>query len=99
MRTGILHSLAKHFPRLHSIPIPEDINEVVVGLPSATVDQSAAGSCSKADLNAIMVSSEEVKDRLSSLAMTVSKNSFGKLDRDELVREWTDLLNFADISL
>ena len=63
MRTDFQHSLARHFPRLHSIPIPEDINEVVDGPTSATVDQSttSTGTCSKLGLN---IAVEKVKDRL-----------------------------------
>lgn len=89
---------SKTFPRLRSIPIPEDINEVVDGLTSATVDQgtTSTGTCSKLGLN---IAVEEVKDRLGSLALTVSTNSFGRLRHHDLMKEWTGLLNFAAISL
>ena len=37
MKVGAIKSLLGSFPRLLSISLPEDVNEVVVGLPAATI--------------------------------------------------------------
>ena len=74
MRTEILQSISNSYPNLFFIPIPEDINEVVVGLPSAsmTENNSASTRASSLELDSI-----EVKD---ALAKIVTKNSGGKFD-------------------
>ena len=91
-RTEILHSLARHFSDVISIPISEDINEVIIGLPYSDLGcvKDQDGSASKTNIS--LASNQKVKDRLANLAVTVSKNSGGRLNADDLITDWTSLL-------
>ena len=91
MRTKILQSISSSYPNLVSIPIPEDINEVVVGLPTAISDHEVS---TPVPVSATLeFDSIEVKSTLTNLAAVVSKNSGGKFDVESLLKEWTNLLS------
>ena len=83
-KTEILRQLADTFPTLLSIPIPEDINEIIVGLPSTSVESDFA-------------SHQEIKDMLVKFSASVSKNSVSAVKSEDLVKEWTDLISGAKI--
>lgn len=105
MRTEILRSISSTCPTLISIPIPEDINEVVVGLPLATCAAVADNSPTHSDNKVASMSemseplqlleSIEVKNTLAKLAAVVSKNSGGRFDTGDLNKEWASLLSNA----
>ena len=82
----MLRHLSDVFPSLLSIPIPEDINEVIVGLPSTRVESDFA-------------SRQEVKDTLVTFGASVSKNSVSNVKSEDLVKEWTDLLSSTKLVL
>ena len=85
VKSEILHCLAEVFPSLLSIPIPEDINEVLVGLLSKTTVSDFA-SC------------QEVQDVLVRFGASVSKNSVSDaVNSVDLVKEWTSLLSDAKL--
>ena len=100
MRTDILQSISSTYPNLISIPIPEDINEVIVGLPSATVtDNSQTDSNHKAPTPVsatLELDSIEVKNSLAKVASVVSKSSSDRFNTEDLVKEWTSLLSGAN---
>ena len=95
MRTEILRSLANTFPNLLSIPISEDINEIVVGLPSAAIAKDGQAGVNSIDFD--LPSSQGMKDGLTNLAAKVSKSSLGRLNAEDLLTEWTDLLHGAEV--
>ena len=106
MRTEILRSISSTYSTLISIPIPEDINEVVVGLPLATCaavadnspthsDNKVPASVSEMSEPLQLLESIEVKNTLAKLAAVVSKNSGGRFDTGDLNKEWTSLLSNA----
>ena len=99
MRTEILQSISGTYPNLISIPIPEDINEVVVRLPSATVtDNSQTDSNHKVSTpvsSTLELDSADVKNTLAKVASVVSRSSGGKFDTVDLIKEWTSLLSGA----
>ena len=101
MRTEILRSISNTHPNLVSIPIPEDINEVLVGLPSAGVHVAASRTdheVSTTGLSTVEVdltASLDVREALARLAAVVSKNSISKVDVDNLLKEWRDFLSSA----
>ena len=93
MRTEILQSISSTYPNLVSIPIPEDINEVVVGMPTAMSDHDGSIPLSAT----LEFDSTEVKSALANLATVVSKNSGGKFDVESLLKEWTNLLSCSKL--
>ena len=73
MRTEILKLISGTYPSLVSIPIPEDINEVVVGLPSVASSQTDCDHKVPMPVSAILeLDSIEVKNTLAKLAAVVS---------------------------
>ena len=91
LRTETLRLISCSFPQLVSVPIPEDINEMVVGLPTGVKDHQI--STTRA-LSAILeFDSIEVKSALANLAAVVSKNSGGKFDVESILKEWKNLLS------
>jgi hypothetical protein len=89
LRTETLRSISCTYPQLVSIPIPEDINEVVVGRPMSDHEVYT----SRALLATLEYDSIEVKSALANLAAVISKNSGGKFDVESLLKEWTNLLS------
>lgn len=94
MRTEILQSISSTYPNSVSIPIPEDINEVVVGMPTAKSDHEG----STPSLATLQFDSIELKIALANLATVVSKNSGGKFDIESLLKEWTNLLSCSKLN-
>ena len=96
MRTEILKLISGTYPSLVSIPIPEDINEVVVGLPSVASSQTDCDHKVPVPVSATLeLDSIEVKNTLAKLAAVVSKNSGGRFDTEDLIKEWTSLWSSA----
>ena len=98
MRTEILQSVSGIYPNFVSIPIPEDINEVVMGLPS--VASSLPDSDHKVPMLVLAILELdsigfEVKNTLSKLAAVVSKNYGGRFDTENLINECTSCLSGA----
>ena len=96
MRTEILQSVSGIYPNFVSIPIPEDINEVVMGLPS--VASSLPDSDHKVPMPVLAIlelDSIEVKNTLSILTAVVSKNYGDRFDTENLTNEWTNCLSGA----
>ena len=91
-RTEILCCLNDTFPNLVSIPVPEDINEVIVAVPSATIAKSYGQAGSKFTLN--LSSNQEVKEGLINLTSIISKNS---ANNEDFLKEWTGLLGRAKV--
>lgn len=105
MRTEVLHSISNVFQNLLSIPIPEDINEVVVGLPPATIaktlkENEAGSGCKVWTLvpEVDLTSNQEVKDTLAKLASTVAETSGRNIDVEDLLKGWTSLLASAEFA-
>ncbi|MCG8626629.1 MAG: hypothetical protein MJE68_32095 [Proteobacteria bacterium] len=71
------------------IPIPEDINELVVGLRTGMSDHDVSTSISAT----LEFDSVEVKSALANLAAVISKNSGGKFEIESVLKEWTNLLS------
>ena len=86
LRTETLRSMSCTYPHLISIPIPEDINELVVGLPTGTSDSASLSATLEFD-------SVEVNSALANLATVISKNSGGKFDVESILKEWKNLLS------
>jgi hypothetical protein len=78
MRTETLRSISCTYPQLISIPIPEDINEVVVGLPTGMSHSLSATQ---------VFDSIEVNSAITNLAAVISKNSGSKVDVESLLKE------------
>ena len=102
MTTEVLCSISDVFPNLLSIPIPEDVNEVVVGLPSAaaaamnmTRSQAELGRTPISLTESGLTSNLEVKDTLASLAATVAKSSGSSVNAEDLQKSWMSLLASA----
>ena len=93
LRTETLRSISCTYPRLASIAIPEDINEVVMGLPTGISDHEVSTSTSAS----LEFDSIEVKSALANLATVISKNSGVKVDRESLLKEWTNLLSCSKL--
>ena len=76
-RTEILRCLSDTFPNLVSIPVPEDINEVIVAVPSATITKNGqqTGSDCEAKFELNSASNQQIKERLINLTSIISKNS------------------------
>ena len=94
MRTEILQSISSTYPNSVSIPIPEDINEVVVGMPTTMSDHEGSTPSSAT----LEFDSTEVKIALANLATVVSKNSGGKFDVESLLKEWTNLFSCSKLN-
>lgn len=92
LRTETLRLISCTYPRLVSIPIPEDINEVVVGLPTGMSDSASVSPTLEFD-------SIEVKSALANLATVISKNSGGKFDRESLLEEWANSLSCSKLTV
>ena len=92
-RAEILQSISNTYPNLISIPITEDINEVLLGLPSASVTDEKLSTCVSSTLK---LDSVKVKDALAKLATIVSKNSGAKFDTEGFLKQWTSLLLSAE---
>ena len=90
LRTETLCSISCIYPRLISIPIPEDINELVVGLPTGTSVSASLSATFEFD-------TIEVNSALANLAAVVSKNSSGNFEVESILKEWTNLLSSSRI--
>ena len=88
MKKEFLRQLSDYFPKLLSIPIPEDVNEIIVGLPST-------GTSVEPDHD--FASCQEIKDMLVKFSASVSKTSVSAVKSEDLAKEWTDLLSTAKI--
>ena len=86
LRTETLRLISCTYPQLISIPIPEDINELIVGLPTGTSDSASLSATLEFD-------SVEVKSAVANLAAVISKNSGGKFEVESVLKEWTNLLS------
>ena len=86
LRTEALYSISCIYPQLFSIPIPEDINELVVGLPTGTNDSASLSVTHEFD-------TVEVKSALANLAAVISKNSSGNIEVESVLKEWTNLFS------
>ena len=95
-RTEILCCLSDTFPNLVSIPVPEDINKVIVAVPSAT-NYGQAGSDCEARFELNLGSNQEVKEGLVNLTTIISKNSVSRVNAEDFLKEWTDLLGGAKV--
>lgn len=91
MRTEILQSISGTYPNLISIPIPEDINDVLVGLPLSECFQITTTSVS----SILELDSAEVKNAVARLATIASKSCSGRFNVDELFKERISLLSGA----
>ena len=88
LRTETLRSISCIYPQLISIPIPEDINELVVGLPTGMSDHVSTSISATLEFDSV-----EVKSALANLATVISKNSGGKFEVGSILKEWTNLLS------
>ena len=107
MRIELLQSISNVYSSLVSIPIPEDINEVLVGLPSNGVLSQAAdsrialdhsqkvSSAGQATVQIDLASRLDVRESLARLAALVSMNSISKVEVGDLIAEWTNFLSVA----
>ena len=97
MRTEILRSIANTHPNIVSIPIPEDINEVVVGLPISSRNRTDhnVSTTGLSTVEVDLTASLDVREALARLAALVSLNSISKVDVDNLLKEWRDFLSSA----
>ena len=88
LRTETLRSISCIYPQLISIPVPEDINELVVGLPTGMSDHVSTSISATLEFVSI-----EVKSALANLATVISRNSGGKFEVESILKEWTNLLS------
>ena len=86
LRTETLRSISCIYSQLISIPIPEDINELVVGLPTGTNDSASLSATLEFD-------NIKVKSALANLAAVISKNSSGNVEVESILKEWTNLFS------
>ena len=98
-RSEILHYLSDTFQNLVSIPIPEDINEVIVAVLSGTIakNRGQTGPDCKARFELNLKSNQELKEGLINLTTTISKNSVSRVNAEDFLKEWTGLLEGAKV--
>lgn len=109
MKLMVLNDIHKIFCDLWTIPIAEDINEVVVGWTKNTQShdlfqntRSELGDSSQSTNSAVDdkkcfkgLLSHRVKRTVSTLAKLVADISQGKIYEEDIQQEWTTLLEAA----
>lgn len=97
MKDVAIESLGKHFASLLSVSFPEDVNELVIGLPSTQLRTEIVGDCEGASrLQSDGKLSEQMMKKLELLSRHVEDCSGGGIKAESLQSRLVEV--FANLS-
>ena len=98
LRDSVLEAICQTFPLVLHIPVPEDVNEIVVGLPQAEDDIVGRSTDQSDNGRQPFVVTPAVKDSVAILARMVTASS-NTLDIQSVQKELLEFLESASCIL
>ena len=94
LRSKVLHSVQETYPNLLLIPVPEDVNEVLVALSHDSVLHlgKQSNSVKKDTAHRTDLLSDNVKASVATLAGVLASGSSSLLNAKDLEEEWQTVL-------